>query len=160
MIILSGYLLAIPPRVLPLFSPLVSGHQASDALSLTYFKNTMKENEVQDGKLNGQLWTCNGAPVASLFQNEVMILQKIMLIYDEPLTERSPPIIKAATCRFPEGGLFNGGSTLCMINTFGRVGGEGGILVSIWLGGNLMIGNRHTIIIIFIRLQISGINKK
>ena len=119
MIILSGYLLAIPPRVLPLFSPLVSGHQASDALSLTYFKNIMKENEVQDGKLNGQLWTCNGAPVANLFQN--------MLIYDEPLTERSTPIIKAATCRFPEGGLFNGGSTLCMINTIGRVGGGGGV---------------------------------
>ena len=49
-----------------------------------------------------------------------------MLIYDEPLTERSTPIIKAATCRFPEGGLFNGGSTLCMINTIGRVGGGGG----------------------------------
>ena len=57
MIILSGYLLAIPPRVLPLFSPLVSGHQASDALSLTYFKNIMKENEVQGRKLNDQLWT-------------------------------------------------------------------------------------------------------
>ena len=46
------------------------------------------------------------APVASLFQNKVMVLQKIMLIYDEPLTEQSTPIIKAATCRFPEGGLF------------------------------------------------------
>ena len=135
MIILSGYLLAIPPRVLPLFSPLVSGHQASDALSLTYFKNIMKENEVQDGKLNGQLWTCNGAPVASLFQNKVMILQKIMLIYDEPLTERSTPIIKAATCRFPEGGLFNGGSTLCMINTIGRVGGGGGGNISFHMAG-------------------------
>ena len=116
--------MAIPPRVLPLFSPLVSGHQVPAALSLTYFKNVMKKNEAQDRKLNDQLWTCNAAPVANLFQNKVMILQKIMLIYDEPLTERSTPIIKAATCRFPEVGLFNGGSTLCMINTIGRVGGR------------------------------------
>ena len=68
------------------------------------------------------------SPVESLFQNKVIILQKIKLIYDEPLTERSTSIIKAATCRFPEGGLFKGGSTVCMINTIGRFGG---ILVSI-----------------------------
>lgn len=60
--------MAIPPRVLPLFSPLVSGHQASDALSLTYFKNIMKENEVQDRKKR-PIVDFIAAPVASLFQN-------------------------------------------------------------------------------------------
>lgn len=65
------------------------------------------------------------APVASLFQNKVMVLQKIMLIYDEPLTEQSTPIIKAATCRFSEGGLFKWRLD-CMYDKHHRQGWGGG----------------------------------
>ena len=65
------------------------------------------------------------APVASLFQNKVMVLQKIMLIYDEPLTEQSTPIIKTATCRFPEGGLFKWRLD-CMYDKHHRQGWGGG----------------------------------
>ena len=43
----------------------------------------MKENTVIG---DNQLWTSIAAPIAYLFQNKVMSLLRILLIYDEPLS--------------------------------------------------------------------------
>ena len=37
-------------------------------------------------------WTSNASSVVHLFQNKVMLLLKIMLIYDEPLLNGQPPL--------------------------------------------------------------------
>ena len=44
---------------------------------------------------DGRLWTSNAVPVTCLFQNKVMFLLKIMLIYDDPLTIKRPPWVAA-----------------------------------------------------------------
>ena len=56
-----------------------------------YFKNVIKEmqSEIEDAD---QLWTSYAAPYVCLFQNKVMFLLKIMLIYDDPLLSGQPPI--------------------------------------------------------------------
>ena len=47
----------------------------------------MEENTVGDGR-----WQLFAAPVACLFQNKVLFLLKIVLIYDEPLLSGQPPL--------------------------------------------------------------------
>ena len=73
--------------LIPLLSPLLSGHQALDrlffpslALFQEYDKGKQSEIEVDD-----QLWTSNAGPVVCFFffLNKVIFLLKIMLIYDE-----------------------------------------------------------------------------
>ena len=57
-----------------------------------YFKNVIKEmqSEIEGAD---QLWTSYAAPDVCLFQNKVMlVLLKIMLIYDDPLLSGQPPI--------------------------------------------------------------------
>ena len=56
-----------------------------------YFKNVLKEmqSEIEGAD---QLWTSYAAPDVCLFQNKVMFLLKIMLIYDDPLLSGQPPI--------------------------------------------------------------------
>ena len=86
-----GHLLAVPTRVLPSLSPLLSGHQALDTLSLANFeiwwRKIQSEVEVQD-----RLGTSHASPVASLFQNKVMFLLKIILIYDTLLLSGQTPL--------------------------------------------------------------------
>ena len=72
-------------------SPPLSGHQALDTLSLASFQ------EYDEGKYSpniedcNQLLTSNAYSVTLLFQNIVMFLMKIMLIYDETLLSGQPP---------------------------------------------------------------------
>ena len=47
------------------------------------------QSEIEDAN---QLWTSNAAPDVCLFQNKVLFLLKIMLIYDEPLMSGHPPL--------------------------------------------------------------------
>ena len=74
--------------LIPLLSPLLSGHQALDRLffvSLALFQeyDKGKQSEIVDGRL----LTSNAGPVACFFLffffNKVIFLLKIMLIYDE-----------------------------------------------------------------------------
>ena len=56
-------------------------------------------------------WTSNASSVVHLFQNKVMLLLKIMLIYDEPLLNGQPPL--SGHLPVPRGWRsLNGGSTL------------------------------------------------
>ena len=61
-------------------------------------------------RVNDCLWTSIASPVARLFQNKVMFLLMIMLIYDKPLLSGQPPL--SNHLQVPGGGLFNGGSTV------------------------------------------------
>ena len=92
--VLSGHshLFGVSTIVLPLLSPPLSGHQALDTLSLALFQ------EYDEGKCSpkieggDQLLTSNASSVTLLFQNKVMLLLKIMLIYDEALLSGQPPL--------------------------------------------------------------------
>ena len=60
-------------------SPLLSGHQALDTLSLALFQ------EHDEGKYSpkigyNRLWTSNAAPFMCLFQNKVIFWLKIMIM--------------------------------------------------------------------------------
>ena len=86
-----AHLFSFPMRVLLLLSPLLSGHQGCDTLSLVLF---LKYNE---GKYNSEihvggvitgpqlLWTSNDTLITCLFQKKVMFVLKVMLIYDKAL---------------------------------------------------------------------------
>ena len=58
-----GLLSAVPTRVFPLLSTLLSGHQALDALNLALFLeyDEGKHSEIEG---DGRLWTSNAPPVA------------------------------------------------------------------------------------------------
>ena len=43
-------------------------------------------------EVDDRLYISTASPVACLFQNKVMFLLKIMLIYDDPLLSSQPPI--------------------------------------------------------------------
>ena len=73
--------------LIPLLSPLLSGHQALDRL---FFVRLALFQECDKGKqseiVDGRLWTRNAGAVACfffLFLNKVIFLLKIMLIYGE-----------------------------------------------------------------------------
>ena len=75
------------------FKPSVA--RDNNLLVWLYLKNMEKENTVEvEG--DDQFWTSNASPVTHLFQNNVMFLLKIMLIfffiYDESLLSSQPPI--------------------------------------------------------------------
>ena len=78
--------------VLPLLSSPLSGHQALDTLSLTSFQE--HDEGKYSPKIEGYnpLLTSNASSVTLLFQNKVMLLLKIMLIYDEALLSGQPPL--------------------------------------------------------------------
>ena len=91
--VLSGHshLFGVSTIVFPLLSPPLSGHQALDTLSLALLR------EYDEGKCSpkigyNRLWTSNASSVTLLFQNKVMLLLKIMLIYDEALLSGQPPL--------------------------------------------------------------------
>ena len=92
--LLSGrcHPLGVSTIVLPLLSPPLSGHQGLDTLSLALFQ------EYDEGKYSpkiegyNRLLTSNASFVTLLFQNKVMFLLKIMLIYDEALLSGQPPL--------------------------------------------------------------------
>ena len=52
-----------------------------------YFRNFMVLFEM---RVDDRLWTSNAFSVARLFQNKVMFLLMIMLIYDKPLLSGQP----------------------------------------------------------------------
>ena len=85
--VLSGHshLFGVSTIVLPLLSPPLSGHQALDTLSSALFQE--HDEGKYSPKIEGgdQLLTSNVSFVTLLFQNKVMLLLKIMLIYDEAL---------------------------------------------------------------------------
>ena len=85
--VLSGHshLFGVSTIVLPSLSPPLSGHQALDTLSLALFQE--HDEGKYSPKIEGgdQLLTSNASSVTLLFQNIVMLLLKIMLIYDEAL---------------------------------------------------------------------------
>ena len=74
--------------LIPLLSPLLSGHQALDRL---FFVSLALFQEYDKGKqskieIDDRLWTSNAGAVACFFLfffNKVIFLLKIMLIYDE-----------------------------------------------------------------------------
>ena len=75
------------------FKPSVA--RDNNLLVWLYLKNMEKENTVEvEG--DDQFWTSNASPVTHLFQNNVMFLLKIMLIfffiYDESLLSSQPPL--------------------------------------------------------------------
>ena len=76
------HLLAVPVRVLPLLSPLLSSHQVLNTLSSALFKKMMKENTA---RCDDQSWTSIVAPFECFFHNKVMLPLKIMYVYDEIL---------------------------------------------------------------------------
>ena len=51
----------------------------------------MKENKVRD-QGDDRLCTSNATPVACLFQTKVILLLKIMRIFNEPLLSSQPPL--------------------------------------------------------------------
>ena len=51
----------------------------------------MKESKVRD-QGDDRLWTSNATLVACLFQIKVILLLKIMQIYNEPLLSGQPPL--------------------------------------------------------------------
>ena len=69
----------------------VSSDKWKGPLVWLYFKNMVKETTVEL-EVDDRLWTSNASPVVRLFQNKLMFLLKIMLIYDKPLFERPTPI--------------------------------------------------------------------
>ena len=73
-------------------SPPLSGHQALDTLSSALFQE--HDEGKYSPKIEGgdQLLTSNVSFVTLLFQNKVMLLLKIMLIYDEALLSGQPPL--------------------------------------------------------------------
>ena len=85
--VLSGHshLFGVSTIVFPLLSPPLSGHQALDTLSSALFQE--HDEGKYSPKIEGgdQLLTSNVSFVTLLFQNKVMLLLKIMLIYDEAL---------------------------------------------------------------------------
>ena len=85
-----------------MLSPPLSGHQALDTLSLALFQE--RDEGKYSPKIGGddQLLTRNASSVTLLFQNEVMLLLKIMLIYDEALLSGQPPL--SGHLPVPEGG--------------------------------------------------------
>ena len=92
--LLSGcsLLLGVSTIVLPLLSPPLSGRQALDTLSLALFQE--HDEGKYSPKIEGddRLLTRNASSVMLLFQNKVMFLLKIMLIYDEALLSGQPPL--------------------------------------------------------------------
>ena len=62
----------------------VSSDKWTAPLVWLYFKNIMKETTVEL-EVDDRLWTSNTSPVARLFQNKLMFLLKITLIYEKPL---------------------------------------------------------------------------
>jgi len=92
--LLSGrsHLLGVPTIVLPLLSPPLSGHQALDTPSLALFQE--HDEGKYSPKIEGynRLLTRNASSLTLLFQNKVMLLLKIMLIYDEALLSGQPPL--------------------------------------------------------------------
>ena len=56
------------PLVLPLLSPLLSGHQALGILSCLNFNSMVKEN-LSEIESDDRLWTSSASPVALFFQN-------------------------------------------------------------------------------------------
>ena len=65
------------------------------------------QSEIEDAD---QLWTSNAAPDVCLFQNKVVFLLKIILIYDEPLLRGQPPL--SGHLLVTRGLPLNGGSTV------------------------------------------------
>ena len=86
-----GYLLTVPTRVLPLLQAI------NRLIDLVWIHFQLIQSEI-DG--DDRLWTGNASPVARLFQNKVMFLLKIMLIYDEPLLSLQPPLLLKAKLYF------------------------------------------------------------
>ena len=75
-----------------MLSPPLGGHKALDTvLRSALFQECDKGNAVRAEGAD-QLWTRYAAPGVCLFQNKVMFLLKIMLIYDDPLLSSQPPI--------------------------------------------------------------------
>ena len=60
-------------------SPLLSGHQALDTLSLALFQEH-DEGKYSPKIVYNQLWTSNAAPFMCLFQNKVIFWLKIMIM--------------------------------------------------------------------------------
>ena len=112
--LLSGcsLLLAVSTIVLPLASPPLSGHQALDTLSSALFQE--HDEGKYSPKIEGgdQLLTSNVSFVTLLFQNKVMLLLKIMLIYDEALLNGQPPL--SVHFPVPRGWQLNCGSTVSL----------------------------------------------
>ena len=67
---------AFSTRVLPLLSPILSGHQALDRLLLALFQEYDEEKH-SEKEGDDRLWTSNAAPFAYLLCNQVMLLLKI-----------------------------------------------------------------------------------
>ena len=67
---------AVLTRVLPLLSPLLSGHQALDRLLLTLFQEYDGEKQPQK-ESDDRLGSSNTAPFAYLLYNQVMLPLKI-----------------------------------------------------------------------------------
>ena len=89
----------------------VSSDKWTAPLVWLYFKNIMKETTVEL-EVDDRLWTSNTSPVARLFQNKLMFLLKIMLIYDKPLLSGQPPL--GGHLLVPRGWPLNEGSTVCL----------------------------------------------
>ena len=77
----------------------VSSDKWTASLVWLYFKNMMKKTTVEV-EVDDRLWTSNASPVARLFQNKLMLLLKIMLIYDKPLLSGQPPIRQPTVCLY------------------------------------------------------------
>ena len=68
---------AVLTRVLPLLSPLLSGHQALDRLLLALFQE-YDEEKYSEKEGDDRLWTRNAASFAYLLYNQVMLPLKIV----------------------------------------------------------------------------------
>ena len=89
-----GHLLGVSTIVLPLLKPPLSGHQALDTLSLASFQKHDERKYSPNIEGYNPLLTNNASSVTLLFQNKVMLLLKIMLIYDEANRGEDPTIIR------------------------------------------------------------------
>ena len=92
--VLSGHnhLFGVSTIVLPLLKPPLSGHQALDTLSLASLQEHDERKYSPNIEGYNPLLTSNASSVTLLFQNKVMLLLKIMLIYDEALLNGQPPL--------------------------------------------------------------------
>ena len=92
-----------------------------------YFKNMMQENQMLLRKIQSEmegynrLLTSNDSSVTLLFQNNVMFLLKITLIYDKALLSGQPPL--SGNLSVPRGRPFNWGSTV-LLGTLRNLDGD------------------------------------
>ena len=113
-----GHLLAVPTTAVPLFSPLFSGHQALDTLTLAIIQEYGETKQSPRQKVATDCGPVMLLPLRVCLKDRALFLLKIMLIY-WPTSMSSQPWL-SGHLPVPQGWPLNGGSAVLTFYLFHR----------------------------------------